>query len=481
MNGGEAVKGETEQVLDFVNQTGFDDISAAAVHETKRIFLDSIGVGMAALKTDKGRYAMALAKRFGGPPESAILGTRDRVSCGNAAFANGELINAMDYDSFIFPTHAPPSVIPAPLALGETVGASGKDIILATALGCEISIRLAMSIRGLKKIFSTPEGSEVGKIVGLKNSVSAVGVVTIGGAAGAAKIMKLPPEKLAHALALSAHFTPFPQAKWRQTPRMWMTKYVSSGWVSLAEVTAVLLADMGYTSDPTFLDGDLGFWRFFGSDMWDPHALLGGMGKEWRILTTVTQKPYPCCGDFHVGLDCFIKIMKDHDLKPDEIEDVRIQTNPVVTHAMHMTHNITDHIVAQFSMPFSLAAAAFGVSFAEWQDPERINDPAIIAFQEKIHLEGHPKFLEVQAKEPGSIMTTCEVKTKRGTFVEEGKFARGFAASEKARLSDEELISKFEVDAGKVLPKAKMQKARDLLLNLEKVKNIAEVIKEVTP
>jgi len=474
------MKSETKELLDFVIGTDFEHLAPEVVHESKRIFLDSIGVAIAALKTDKGQYAMALAKRFGGPPESAILGTKDRISCANAAFANGELINALDYDAFIFPTHAPPSVIPAPLALGETVGATGKDLVLATALGCEISIRLAIAIRSLKKIFSTAEGSEIGKIVGTKNSVSAVGVVTIAGAAGAGKVMKLDPQKMANAVGLAAHFTPFPQAKWRQTPRMWMAKYVSSGWTSMAEVAAVLLADMGYTTDTAFLDGDLGFWRFFGSDKWDPNALTEGFGQEWKMLKTVAHKPYPCCGDFHVGMDCFIKIIDGNKIKPAEIENIKIQTNPVVTRPIHMIKEISDHIVAQFSMPYCVAAAAHQVSFAEWQDPDKIKNPSILKFMDKIQIEAHPDFFEVQAKEPGSIMTTVEVTTSKGTFKEEGKFARGFSHSESTKLSDDDLLKKFRENASKAISKNKVEKAIAMLMDLEKVGNISEVVKQVT-
>jgi 2-methylcitrate dehydratase PrpD len=474
------MRSETQEMLDFVNGTNFRHLTPEVVHESKRIVLDSIGVAMAALKTDKGRYAMALAKKFGGPRESAILGTKNRVSCANAAFANGELINALDYDAFIFPTHAPPSVLPAPLALGETVGATGKDILLATALGCELSIRLAIAIRSLKKIFARAEGSEVGKIVGTKSSVSAVGVVTIGGAAGAGKVVKLDQQKMSHAVALAAHFTPFPQAKWRTTPRMSMAKYVSSGWASMAEVTAVLLAEMGYTADTTFLDGDLGFWRFFGSDQWDREALLDGLGHEWRMLKTVTHKPYPCCGDFHVGLDCFIKVINDHKLRPEDIENVKIQTNPVVTRPIHMTKDISDHIVAQFSMPYCVAAAAHRVPLAEWQDPDKINNRKILKFMDKIHIEAHPDFFEVQAKEPGSIMTTVEVVTKNGTFREDGRFAKGFSGSESTKIPDEDLVRKFKLNASKVLSKNRVEKAARMLMNLEKAKEISEVVKEVT-
>jgi 2-methylcitrate dehydratase PrpD len=470
------MEGLTRELLDFVIGARFEGLPSEVVHESKRIVLDSIGVAIAGLKTEKGECGIALAKRFGGPPESAILGTGERVSCGNAAFANGELINAMDYDGFMYPSHPPPSVIPAPWAIGETVEASGKDIILATALGCELSVRFGGAIRGFKKVFDRAEGSEVGKIPGTKHNISAVGVVVIAGTAGAGRVKKLEEQKMAHALGLAAHFTPFPQMKWRTLERMPMAKYVSSGWASMAEITAVLLAEMGYTADTTFLDGDLGFWRFFGSDTWDPEALTERFGREWKMLRHIQYKPYPCCGDFHVGLDCFIKIIDGNKLKPEDIEKVRIQTHPVVTRPIHSTKEITDHVIAQFSMPYSIAAAANRVSFAEWQDPEKIRNSNILKFMDKVSIEAHPKFFEVQAKEPGSVMTTVEVTTKARVFKEEGKFSKGVPAT----MTDDDLVEKFRVNVSKVLPPQKVDKAVAYLMDLENVKTISEIVKQVT-
>lgn len=220
----------TQELLNFVIGARFEHLPAEVVHEAKRIILDSIGVAIAGLKMDKGRYGMALAKRFGKSAESAILGTRERVSCSGAAFANSELINAMDYDADIFPTHAPPALIPASLALGESVGASGKDMILSIALGSEISLRLGRAIRGLKRFFTTEEGSEVGKIVGTKQSVTVIRIAVIAGVAGAVKIMKFDLQKTAHAIGLAAHFTPIPQSTWKTFSRMPMIKYLSAGF-----------------------------------------------------------------------------------------------------------------------------------------------------------------------------------------------------------------------------------------------------------
>ena len=122
----------------FVVETRFDDLPEKVIQETKRSLLDSIGCAIAGVRTDKGKIAVTVAKRLGGPQESSIIAVGDRVSCSNAAFANGELINGLDYDAV---PHIPPITVPPSLAIAESVKASGKDLILATVLAEEIARR----------------------------------------------------------------------------------------------------------------------------------------------------------------------------------------------------------------------------------------------------------------------------------------------------------------------------------------------------
>ncbi len=468
------MNGPTQAMLDFATETSFEDLPQELVHESKRLLLDSIGVGIAGLESGKGRYGTELAKRFGGPPESAVLGTSYRVSCGSAAFANGELINALDFSAYSFPIQPAGAIIPAPLAVGETVGAPGKSLILAIALGYEISLRLAVSLRSLKRGFTDAEGSEVGKITGTKYPVSAVSTPIIGGAVGAGRVLNLDPQKMAHAVGLAAHYYPIPQTKWRYAIPFPMAKYVSTGWASLGEVTAVLLAEIGYTADTTPLDGEVGLWRYFGSDSWNPDALTDKLGSEWKMMGRVEYKPYPCWGDSHLALDCLIKIIEENDLFPEDIEWVKAQGTPSFNSPTHKSKDISDHLVAQFSLPYIISAAANRVSLAEWQDPKRLNDSRILDFMNKVFQEAHPDFARIQLEEPYSNMTTVEVKAKGQIFKEEGRVNRGFT------MSDEELVEKFRANASKVLPQQKVEKAIAILLDLEEVENIKEVIAQVS-
>jgi 2-methylcitrate dehydratase PrpD len=164
---------------------------------------------------------------------------------------------------------------------------------------------------------------------------------------------------------------------------------------------------------------------------------------------------------------------------PGEIERIKIQTHPTVTRALHMTKEITDHVAAQFSMPYAITAAVHRVALAEWQNPDKIKDSNILKFMEKVFIEGHPKFFEVQAIEPGSNMTMVEVAVKGRTFKEEGRFPRGFSHRESVKMTDEDLIKKFRANVSKGLPQNKMEKAVTVIMGLEKSENISEMVEQV--
>ena len=276
----------TEELANFVTQAKFSDLPADVSCEMKRVTLDSIGCAVNGLSTDRGEIAVELARKLGGPPESTIIGTNDKVSSVNAAFANGELTNALDYDAF-GEGHDAPIVIPAALAVGESVSAPGKEFILAIALGLEISARL-------KEEFMAPvtEGPERGKM--RWPSVQGYGVISLAAAAGVGKILNLNREKMTNAIGIAGCICP-PHIvrKFRDTAPVRMTKYGSSGWGAHAGVTAALLAEMGYTGDTDLFEGEYGFWRYMGREKWKTaDEVLDGLGTKWRCHH-ITYKQYP--------------------------------------------------------------------------------------------------------------------------------------------------------------------------------------------
>ena len=83
----------TQQLIRFVQETRFPSLPLDMVHVTKRSLVDALACALAGSSADRGKIAVRLAKRFGGPSESSVIGVSGKVSCVNAAFANGELMN----------------------------------------------------------------------------------------------------------------------------------------------------------------------------------------------------------------------------------------------------------------------------------------------------------------------------------------------------------------------------------------------------
>ena len=279
-----------EVLAEFIVRQKFEDLPKDVVHETKRALLDSIGCAIGGLSMDRGKIARKLAARLGGPRESTIIGTGDKVSCENAAFVNGELINALDYDAMIG-GHVTPNVLPAVLAVAESVGSSGRDLIVALVLSHEIGKRVRAG--GLQLAEETiTEGPERGNIKWA--SCCGYSACTIGAAVGAGKILNLSQEKLAHAIGIAGYICPpNTQRKWTASSPVATMKYGSPGWGAKAGVNAALLAEGGYLGDSDIFEGELGFWRYTGHEKWWPERVVENLGKRW-FSREISYKQYPC-------------------------------------------------------------------------------------------------------------------------------------------------------------------------------------------
>ena len=77
-----------------------------------------------------------------------ILGAGERAGAGEAAFANGVAVHALDFDDMCFVSMAHPScaLVPAALAAAELADASGRAVLDAYIVGFELECRLGMTM-----------------------------------------------------------------------------------------------------------------------------------------------------------------------------------------------------------------------------------------------------------------------------------------------------------------------------------------------
>jgi len=467
----------TEKLLNFVAETRFADIPKAVIHEGKRVFLDSLACGLGGINTEKGKKGIAWARSLGGPPESTILGLGDRLSCTSAAFANGELINALDYDAILVGSHITPYVIPAVLALAEKSGSSGKDLILAMAVGHETAARISLATTWLMELVR--KGPEKGSVsfpivYGYSKSV-------FGGVAGAAKILQFNKKTTAQALGLAGSVAPMnTMPKWYNSPPAALTKYLMAGWVAQAEVTAALLAQEGYIGVSDVLDGEDGFWKVSGSQRWAPEKTIAGLGQKW-YFAEVDYKPYPCCKAMHTGLDCLLGIMEEKGLQPEDIATVQVWLTPQAGLPLWQNLEIRSHVDGQFSMPYVFAVAAHRIPLVRWQDWSTLQDPKILSFMERINCLPHPDFGPRMLADSRERLAKVKIATRDGRrFTAERKYPRGSHFRKDLRLSDRELENKFKEMATNFLTQSQVDEALEAIFKLERMKDISELMSLVS-
>jgi len=263
------MEGIARKLADFVAGSKFSDLPDNLVYQAKLLLLDSIGCAIRGNSMESGRISVELARSLGGIEESTIIGTSNRVSCANAAFANGQLISALDYNPMCTMNDVP-SMVAAALVLAEREPASGQELMLSVILGLEINKRIA---------YAAP-------LEGISSSV-------FGAVASAGRMLQAEPEKLANAIGLAGYICPPERTVMKYTSNhpANMTRYGPMGWVAQIGVTSALLANMGFTSDKKVFETEWNYWKFVGKSEWDSASVLKDLGTNWQ--THIEFKLYP--------------------------------------------------------------------------------------------------------------------------------------------------------------------------------------------
>src|SRR5216683_3017089 len=175
-----------DRLAEYTSALRFEELPAPVVHEAKRRFIDSLATAVGAMDADAYAIARRCAERARGEPGAGLFGG-GRSTVEWTTFVNGLLIRYLDYnDTYLSlePAH-PSDNLAAVLAVGESVGASGRDLIAAAVLAYEVQCRLcdAASLR--------------------QHGFDHVTYGAISSAIAACKLLKLDAARTAHAIGIA--------------------------------------------------------------------------------------------------------------------------------------------------------------------------------------------------------------------------------------------------------------------------------------
>src|ERR1700745_2836152 len=252
-----ATKTLAHQLANYACSLRFEDLSHEVVHEVKRRAIDSLGCALGAWNEEPCTIARKVASDFAAKRGSTIIGTNHKAPPDWAAFANGCCIRYFDYnDTYLSKEPAHPSDnISAALAVAESVGASGRELITAIALAYEVQCRFcdAASIR--------------------TRGWDHVTYGTFSTALASAKLMKLNPAKTRHAVNIAG----VAGAAMRQARVGELSHWKGVAFANAARHGGYssLLAGAGMTGAAPIFEGEMGFEKQLG-------VSLGNVGEKFR-------------------------------------------------------------------------------------------------------------------------------------------------------------------------------------------------------
>src|SRR5476651_806771 len=126
----------TEQLVEQILAVEYDALPLEAIDMAKAVTLDGLAVMLAGANEPLGvgRISIQYVREMGGAPQSSVITGGFKTSMVNAAYANGTMAHALDFDNTWYPLNHPTSpTLPAILAIAEHRKLSGKKIIEAIA------------------------------------------------------------------------------------------------------------------------------------------------------------------------------------------------------------------------------------------------------------------------------------------------------------------------------------------------------------
>ena len=301
---------ETETLAGYVADLRFEDIPPEVLERAKVLTLDFLGSAIRARREAESTPSLlkmleALALDTKG--ESTVFGDTKTWTPAVAALLNGALGHSLDFDD----THADSSlhpsapVVPAAFAVGEMVGASGREVLTAIVAGYEVCCRLG---NALDPTSHYARGFHPTATAG-----------TYGAAAAAGKLFGLSREQIVAAFGVSGS-----QAAGSLqflVNGAWNKRY-QVGAAAMNGVIAATLARNDFVGSTEAVEGKHGLLVGY-SDNPHPDKAVAGLGSTYETMK-IGVKPYPSCRYTHAALDAIIAMRREHNLTPDQVKKVEV-------------------------------------------------------------------------------------------------------------------------------------------------------------
>jgi 2-methylcitrate dehydratase PrpD len=459
------IKTYADQLSRWASGVRLEDLPQDVVENTCLRVLDVLGLVLAGSGTPFGRSVReaVLALNPAGP--SRLFGSGDATTVPGAAFANGALSQALEFDDTHNESivHMSSPAVAAAFALAERNHTSGADLITAIAIGNEISCRVGSVAPGqFHRRGYHPTGL----------------FATFGATWLAARLLGLDVAQMNNAAGIAGSFAAGLLQCWVDGTQ---SKFLHPGWSAQSGITAAMLGKTGTTGPAEVFEGRFGLFASHLQDERVPRnygRLTDGLGDHWESRNA-SFKPYPVAHVIHPYIDALLRLRAQHRIDPAAVDKIVAPVAGyivgIVCEPLAEKRRPRSDSHGRVSMPYTLAEAlVLGRIDKDAYRPESLTDPRILAIADRVETVVDPSF-----PGPERFKGALKIIMKDGTVheaVEEHN--RGSAANP---MAVDEIVAKFDANAAVVLSAPERRALVDALLALPKATDAARIVRLTIP
>jgi 2-methylcitrate dehydratase PrpD len=281
----------TSQLCERIAGTGYDNLGAPAIEAARRLVLDGIAIAIAGTEEEAIHILAAHHKEQGGAAQATAIGNGFRLNTVSAAALNGAAMHVLDFEPMWSPAnHALSTTLAGVLALAEARGATGREVLTALVKGVEMQgwIRQASGQFEASTSRFHPPGA----------------VGPLGAAVAAGHILKLDPNRLAHAIGIAAS-----RAGSLLANAGTMTKSTHCGHASALGLESALFAARGFTANVEVFEAAQGYVPALYDDGFKVEEMLGFGRAPLRVVEPgYAIKMFPSQFGTHFGITAGLEL-----------------------------------------------------------------------------------------------------------------------------------------------------------------------------
>jgi 2-methylcitrate dehydratase PrpD len=467
--------GVTRALAEHAANLEYQALPRPLIERIKLCVLDTLGVSIGATTlSEEANIVVDYVRDLGGKPESRILGYGGRAPAAWAVFANGSLGHMLDYDDVGGGGHVSIATVPVAFALAEKHGGvSGREFLAAIAAGTDIHVRLNQAVD--IPDWTMAEGWFATQLFGF-----------ISGAATAARLLGLEVEQTENALGVA--YTQLSGSRQMAVGAATHLRSMQAGFSGQGAVLAAQLAQRGIVGSREIIEGRYGlFHNYVRTGKADWNAIVGDLGRRFPMLDVHGFKVWPACGYTRATNTATLELKREHSLAPEDVEAITIVggtgATQLLSEPLELKRRPKLSIDGKYSIPFTTAVMMVkgNVTLRDYTD-EGLRNAEVLAMADRVWYRPDKDAVLPAGGNSTVSRPTVEIRLKDGRVV--SRKAQGVPGDPQHPVTRDMLETKFRdcvSFAAKPLASERVERAIEMVRDLENVADVAEIMQLLTP